>query len=468
MKVSISLCALVVVMALVGTARAERGSRDAEAFQRFEQGLRLYEAGEHEVALAAFERAYEIAPNQVVLYNIARVLTELRRFPEALEAFERYLRDGSDQLPAERAEEVGQRLSELRLRVGRLEIRVGGADSYLVLVDGVDRGLAPFDSPLAVSAGRHEIEIRADGYLPARRQISVAGGAVVELSFELSPLPEAPGTITVTVNLPGAEITIDGRDVGTSPLAAGVAATPGEHVVGVTRPGYAAASVPVVVSPSDVREVEVTLELLRELPRNLSGELRLEISERGAEITIDGAPFDDGRLPAGPHLLEIRCPGFQPWSRQVEVIAESTLQVEATLRPTEEFLESYRGRVRSYRLAAYILGGVGIALLGTTMGLYIWNAGRNEDWTVESDALREELGTGVEVTTELRRRIDDNSALGDELQSWSAAEWALLGVGVAMVGAAAVLFFAGPNPRRYTPVSILPGPGGLVLGLEFD
>ena len=56
----------------------------------FTNGSRLYEEGRYEQAIAAFEEAYDLSSQPVLLYNIANAWERLGDVPHALEALDRY------------------------------------------------------------------------------------------------------------------------------------------------------------------------------------------------------------------------------------------------------------------------------------------------------------------------------------------------------------------------------------------
>lgn len=176
--------ALALWLAAPPTARAQEAETEAEevdpaavaeARQRFDRGVELFDAGEYEAALAEFYRAYEIAPNHVVLLNIAL-------------AYERYLAEGGDRIAAQRRAEVETTLAALRQRVGRINVTVSRPESAVVYIDDVEVGQVPLEHPVSVGAGPHVVEVRAEGYLPSRREVIVAGEAEVDLEISLTPL----------------------------------------------------------------------------------------------------------------------------------------------------------------------------------------------------------------------------------------------------------------------------------------
>jgi tetratricopeptide (TPR) repeat protein len=92
-------CALAAVLAparsLAQDAPAESATtqaNDREARRIFELGSAAYQERDYEAALEHFEHAYRLSPRPALLFNIGQCNDRLRRDPEAIDAFERYLR----------------------------------------------------------------------------------------------------------------------------------------------------------------------------------------------------------------------------------------------------------------------------------------------------------------------------------------------------------------------------------------
>jgi hypothetical protein len=173
-----------------GRAFAQSGVAPVdEARQHYRRGVELFGESNFSAALVEFRRAYELAPNFSVLYNIAQIHFQQHDYAEALKTFTAYLNEGGNKVPPARRTEVENELKFLRERVGYVEIvsNVEGAD---VSVDGVSTGKTPFSAPLVVSAGRRRIELLREDRVLATRQIEVAAGDRIKL--ELNVAPSAP------------------------------------------------------------------------------------------------------------------------------------------------------------------------------------------------------------------------------------------------------------------------------------
>ena len=81
---------------------------------------------------------------------------------------------------------------------------------------------------------------------------------IAQLQSGLPPAPPPPATILVTANVDGASVSIDGVDIGETPVAA-EELVEGTHEVMVTRRGYVATRRRVELAPGEQERVDVTL-----------------------------------------------------------------------------------------------------------------------------------------------------------------------------------------------------------------
>ncbi len=162
------------------------GDRASEARQHFDRGVQLYAEGEFAVALAEFERAYELMPNVRVLYNIAQLCFQLQKFSRARQALSRYLVDASRELTPERRAAVERDLAALALRTAtlRLRVRVPGTE---VMIDGVPATSAGPEG-FIIDAGERSVRVDKPGYRSVERHAKVVGGDRLDWVIELEPL----------------------------------------------------------------------------------------------------------------------------------------------------------------------------------------------------------------------------------------------------------------------------------------
>jgi hypothetical protein len=198
---------------------------DAKAAEeRFLRARQLYDEGDFALALVEFRRAYDLAPNYRVLYNIGQVNIQLFNYAAARIALEKYLQDGGTEIPAPRRSQAETDLKMLRERTAYLQIVTvpGGSD---VIIDEMPVGKAPFEEPLLVNAGQRKITVNRSGYASQTRYITLAGGDRNDVRFELVAQPTGDKSVIVvpmTTHKNYTPAVIGWIATGTLALAAGV------------------------------------------------------------------------------------------------------------------------------------------------------------------------------------------------------------------------------------------------------
>jgi tetratricopeptide (TPR) repeat protein len=108
--------ALALVLAVSGAASAQDNA--ARAMQLFEESRGHYDAGRFDVAAELLREAYSLSPDPTLLYNMGRAYEGADRVREALDAYERYLRDAGD---VRDRGAIERRVQTLRARLEREE-----------------------------------------------------------------------------------------------------------------------------------------------------------------------------------------------------------------------------------------------------------------------------------------------------------------------------------------------------------
>jgi tetratricopeptide (TPR) repeat protein len=155
-----------------------------EASEHFLRGVELYQEGAFRAALVEFERAYGIAPDYRLLYNIGQVKLQLQDYLGATQSYERYLAEGGAEIPQARRDDVETAFQILGQRVGRLSI-TASKDGAELFVDDLRVGVTPLSTTVAVNVGRHRVYARAEDGVDATQVIDVAGGDLLDVALEL-------------------------------------------------------------------------------------------------------------------------------------------------------------------------------------------------------------------------------------------------------------------------------------------
>jgi hypothetical protein len=180
------LAPIVLCMMLAPRAFAD-DSPTKQAGAHFERGVALYGEADYRAALVEFRRAYEIAPNAAVLYNIGQTYYQLQNYAAALTTFERFLADAGDS-PSHKAE-VDEFIKTLKSRVGRIAVTVNLPDTEITVDDEL-AGKSPLSAAIDVSIGRRKVTALHAGRAPETRYVDVAAGETSKLDIQLAAPPD--------------------------------------------------------------------------------------------------------------------------------------------------------------------------------------------------------------------------------------------------------------------------------------
>jgi PEGA domain len=176
---------------------AKPNPEQSEADRHFKSGVTLYKEAKYAEALAEFERAYEIAPHPLVLYNIAGCHRELSHYAESVKYSRRFLEEGKGVVPKSRLETARTELDAVLARIARVSVSVEGSEGAELLLDGESLGTMPLEMPLVLAPGEHRLVARAEGYRDAERTLRTASGDEVDVALTLTRLPKKPPRVAV-------------------------------------------------------------------------------------------------------------------------------------------------------------------------------------------------------------------------------------------------------------------------------
>lgn len=260
-----------------GPAAAQAQSKDqkesAEKF--FRAGERAYKSGQYLVAAQAFEEALKLYMVPGIVFSTAQAY-RLQYFIDkdpgwlkrAIELYRKYI---------EAVEQGGRRddavaslaeLEPIMLRIeaeqqGPIQTRAFMPETQLVVNAQVEGARATIDGqggevPLIrkVEPGPHKIVITADGYFPVEQTAIAVEGRLVPVEATLQP---KPAVVTLRTS-GGAEVAVDGRPRGTTPLVAPLDIPAGKHFVTVTRRGHYAFGRELVLKRGEKLTLDASLE----------------------------------------------------------------------------------------------------------------------------------------------------------------------------------------------------------------
>ena len=406
-----------------------------EAADRFDHGLRLFNEGDNLGALLEFKRAYELSGERSILVNVGLVYAEMGRPVEAVEALDKALAQpaGIPEAQVERGRRVRE---EQNTRIGRLLVTTSLPAQ--IEIDNLVVGRTPLAAPISVASGLRLLAVVAPGQVPVHQEVAISGGQQAEVNVELLPLQGEMAHLLVRTALPGADVLVDGKLLGRTPLPASLSLPPGPHEVSLRRPGYRA--IPGNITLADGSTGEITIEAA-ENPDDaalVAGQIELDINQSDANITIDGVPRfrSDLSLPAGPHRLSVTRAGFLPFERELTVDKGVSKTMRISLQPKEELRNAQSRRRRN----AWITVGAGVVVAGVG-GYFAWqghkdrqaaDAAYNEvapQLVSGASCSKEYLIPGSDAEKACQAKVDRVNSMQDhaKLKQWIG--WGAVGVG---------------------------------------
>ena len=203
--------------------------------------------------------------------------------------------------------------------------------------------------------GDHKVIIEKRGYTVVERPVSADPTKLFVLSAAMSQ-QSFLGWVEITSNVPGADIFIDDKSVGSvgrTPLSQNI--KPGKHTFWISAEGYDEYRQEVEVIPNETHAIKAQLKGSPVGKVNITG-----LGIEDATISVDGKVLCERgpclkSLAQGDHIVTVTREGFKSYSKTISIQAKTETQVRITLSPNP----SRSDAIITYVLAAGF-GGIGI------------------------------------------------------------------------------------------------------------
>jgi PEGA domain len=244
-----------------------------QAKMLFSAGAKAYESGQFKAAIQAFEEANRIVPKPQIVFSIAQANRRqyfLDKDPEHLRAaIKNYHAYVDTQKEGGRIADAAQALAELEPIAAKTDLSTAAPPrptqkdpARLMVMTQVEEAQVSIDGKpiktgmaMEVAPGKHHVSTSAQGYFPDERDVQAVASALLPVDV---PLKEKPAHLTVN-GAAGAQVSVDGRPVGTTPLTTPVEMPSGVHFISVTKNGYRAYSQEIDVARDERKNLAVDL-----------------------------------------------------------------------------------------------------------------------------------------------------------------------------------------------------------------
>lgn len=186
--VVIAFLAAGLTMAVVAPRTAAAAAAADEKLN--DEGVELRRKGDDRGALEAFQKAYDLTHSPRATAQLGLVHQALGRWELAGPLVEKALQSPADGWVKKYQPQLQDALSTIRQHLARIEL-TGEPAGAEVTVNGVGAGKLPLPGPLTVSIGTVDLQVRADGYQPDIRKISLGAYQYEHVFVRLDKLPEA-------------------------------------------------------------------------------------------------------------------------------------------------------------------------------------------------------------------------------------------------------------------------------------
>lgn len=164
------------VLAVTQSSVAE--AEDPESLIR--SGVQLRREGKDQEALEKFQQAYALSQTPRALAQVGMAEHAVGLWTDAEKHVGEALLATDDPWITKNRSALVAELAVIQNHIGQIEI-LGGPPGAEVRIEGQVAGTLPMTNPMRIAAGTAAVEVRAPGYLPATRVVTVVAG---ELSRE--------------------------------------------------------------------------------------------------------------------------------------------------------------------------------------------------------------------------------------------------------------------------------------------
>lgn len=244
-------------------------AQSAEYSAAKQRGSSAFREGRFEEAAEYFKEAFSIEPRGNLLYNIGLCYEKANRPEEAVKFYQRFVQalPNSPKRPA-----VQRKIDELKTQLEgqyqEVNVATSPPDAVIFVDDKAKGALGRSPVSFKLLPGSYVIIAELPGHEQARQRVELTEAVPAMVDLVLIPSDEV-GTVTFLVSERNADVMVDGRRVGRSPITEPLRLRAGPHDVLVMKPGFAPYKQKIDVPAGGEKRIQV--QLADEASGNLSG-----------------------------------------------------------------------------------------------------------------------------------------------------------------------------------------------------
>lgn len=246
----------VAVIAVPGMSSAE----NAEFVGVKNRATQAFKAGRFDEAAKLFEEAFDLNPLGNLLYNIAFCYEKSGNKTAAIKFYKRFL----DAVPGapqktELLERISRLAKSLDSRYRQVKVVTEPAGAYIFIDDRANGTVGQAPLNLSLLPGQHKLIAHLDKHEPVTRVIQLTEGEDKTVNLLLTPSSEFVD-VKFMVSERGANVMVDRRKIGTSPLVGKTRIRRGRRQIMAFKEGFRRWSRDVEVTDTDDQVIRIQLE----------------------------------------------------------------------------------------------------------------------------------------------------------------------------------------------------------------
>ena len=179
------VCVAALLIAGLDLPRANGAGSNDDAEKLIRHGIQLRKTHDDESAAREFQKAYDLVHTPRAAGQLGLAEQALGRWEDAERHVGEALRATDDAWVTKNQTSLAGALGIIQGHLGRIEV-TGDPEGAEVSVNGRPAGRLPLADAVAVSAGEVDVDLRAPGYVPAQRTLTIVAGQYQRLVMHLA------------------------------------------------------------------------------------------------------------------------------------------------------------------------------------------------------------------------------------------------------------------------------------------